>query len=94
MIEVTADAVRVAIAADRSEAAKLPGNKMGCSQPIERYLLHAGNADGLGLKTVTKRKPEIIQEIGAEPMNPSRPRGQNTRHTRNSIPGGRAFGRH
>jgi hypothetical protein len=36
MIEVTADAVRVAIAADRSEATKLPGNKMDFSQPIER----------------------------------------------------------
>ena len=74
MIEVTADAVRVAIAADRSEATKLPGNKDGLLSANRTtllcYLHHAGNADEL--KTVTRRELEIVQEIGAEPMNPSR----------------------
>jgi hypothetical protein len=41
--------------------------------PLLSYLLHARNVDEHGLKTVTKRQPGLIREVGAEPMDPSRP---------------------
>jgi hypothetical protein len=41
--------------------------------PLLSYLLHARNVDEHGLKMVTRRGPGFIREVGAEPMDPSRP---------------------